>query len=60
MLVIDLSRGTFHVGFYKREAEKVTTRWFSTKGEFQSLPKEIQNEFYYGHNPKMTPNDDPP
>jgi hypothetical protein len=52
MLVIDLRRGVFHVGFYRRESEKVTIQWFSSEGEFQTLPKEIQDEFYYGHNPK--------
>jgi hypothetical protein len=52
MLVIDLRRGAFHVGFYKHEAEKVTIQWFSSEGEFQALPKEIQDEFYYSHNPK--------
>jgi hypothetical protein len=52
MLVIDLRRGAFHVGFYKHEAKKVTIQWFSSEGEFQALPKEIQDEFYYSHNPK--------
>jgi hypothetical protein len=52
MLVIDLRRGVFHVGFYKHEAKKVTIQWFSSEGESQALPKEIQDEFYYGHNPK--------
>jgi hypothetical protein len=52
MLVIDLPRGVFRVGFYKRESEKVTIQWFSSEGEFQALPKEIQDEFYYSHNPK--------
>jgi hypothetical protein len=52
LLVIDLSRSAFHVGFYKRESKKVTVKWISSEGEFQALPKEIQDEFYYGHNPK--------
>jgi hypothetical protein len=52
MLVIDLRRGVFHVGFYKRKSEKVTIQWFSSEGEFQTLPKEIQDEFYYSHHPK--------
>jgi hypothetical protein len=52
MLVIDLGRGAFHVGFYKHEAKKVTIQWISSEEEFQALPKEIQDEFYYGHNPK--------
>jgi hypothetical protein len=52
MLVIDLARGAFHVGFYKHETKKVTIQWISSEGEFQALPKEIQDEFYYGHNPK--------
>jgi hypothetical protein len=52
MLVIDLDRGAFHVGFYKHDAKKVTIQWISSEGEFQALPKEIQDEFYHGHNPK--------
>ena len=52
MLVIDLSRGAFHIGFYKHDAKKVTIQWISSEGEFQALPKEIQDEFYHGHNPK--------
>jgi|Kansoi400Nextera_1026152.scaffolds.fasta_scaffold01635_1 hypothetical protein len=52
MLVIDLSRSAFHIGFYKHESKKVTVEWISSEGEFQALPKEIQDEFYYGHNPK--------
>jgi hypothetical protein len=52
MLVIDPGRSAFHIGFYKRESRKVTVKWISSEGEFQALPKEVQDEFYYGHNPK--------
>jgi hypothetical protein len=52
MLVIDLSRNAFHIGFYKAENKKVTVKWISSEGEFQALPKEIQDEFYYSHTPR--------
>jgi hypothetical protein len=52
MLVIDLPHDWFHVGFYRHEAGKNTVKWISSAGEFQDLPKEVQEEFYFGHNPK--------
>jgi hypothetical protein len=53
MLVIDLRRDRFHVGFYRHDADKDTIKWISSEGEFQDLPKEVQEEFYYRHNPKL-------
>jgi len=52
MLAIDLKDGRFHIGFYDHKSERVTIKWISSEGEFQNLPKEIQDEFYHGHNPR--------
>jgi hypothetical protein len=53
MLVVDLKRERFHIGFYRGYyQDKTTLEWISSDGEFQDLPKEIQQEFYYGHNAK--------
>jgi hypothetical protein len=53
MVVIDLKRGRFHVGFYHGYyQQKTTIEWISSEGEFFDLPKEIQDEFYYQHNVK--------
>ena len=53
MLVIDLKRKRFHVGFYcGYYQQKTTIEWISSEGEFYDLPKEIQDEFYYQHNVK--------
>ena len=52
MLVIDLRHERFHVGFYRYSQDKTAIKWISSQGEFYDLPKEIQDEFYYGHNTK--------
>jgi hypothetical protein len=53
MLVVDLRRERFHVGFYRGYyQDKTTIEWISSDGEFYDLPKAIQEEFYYGHNAK--------
>jgi len=53
MLVIDLKRQRYHVGFYRGYyQQKTTIEWISSDGEFYDLPKEIQEEFYYQHNVK--------
>jgi hypothetical protein len=50
MLVIDLQREQFHVGFYLHR-EHVTVMWVSSEGDIHDLPKEIQDAFYYMHHP---------
>jgi len=53
MLVIDLKRNRFHVGFYcGYYQQKTTIEWISSEGEFYDLPKEVQDEFYHQHNPR--------
>ena len=53
MLVVDLKRERFHVGFYRGYyQDKTTIEWISSEGEFHDLPREIQEEFYFGHNAK--------
>ena len=50
MLVIDLKRMRFYVGFYDYHQQKTTIVWISSEGEFYDLPKAVQDEFYYEHN----------
>jgi len=53
MVVIDLKRKRFHVGFYRGYyQQKTTIEWISSEGEFYDLPKEVQDEFYHQHNPR--------
>jgi len=49
MLVVDLQREAFHVGFYEGYEGKTIIKWVSSEGEFLDLPKDIRDEFYHGH-----------
>jgi hypothetical protein len=49
MLVIDLKRTRFHVGFYEHREKKTTTRWISSAGDFEDIPRSVREEFYHRH-----------
>jgi hypothetical protein len=54
-LAFNLKNGAMHVGFYKRESHREIVRWFYSQPQDESddLPKEVQDEFLYMHEPKL-------
>jgi len=47
LLAVNLSDGSMHVGFWNRdEPNSRKIRWFSTKGDYKDLPKEILGPWY--------------
>jgi hypothetical protein len=55
MLALNLKNGAMHVGFYKHESHREIVRWFYSQPQDDpdELPKEIQDEFLYMHEPKI-------
>lgn len=49
MLIIDVKNEKLWVGFFSREEESVSTRWYGTNDDYSVLPDEIKKEFLSRH-----------
>jgi len=55
ILAVNLHDGSMHVGFWnKDEQNSRKIRWFSTKGNYKDLPKEILDRWYNGIRQELT------
>ncbi len=52
IVIIGLESKAIHIGFYEGYQNKSATSWFSNKGEYSELPKEILESFAAMHIPK--------
>jgi hypothetical protein len=47
ILAVNLHDGSMHVGFWNEDEQNSRKiRWFSTKGDYRDLPKEILDPWY--------------
>ena len=49
MIVIDLQKKRVWAGFFSRETDRVSTRWYSNADDYSVLPSEIKQEFLTRH-----------
>jgi hypothetical protein len=55
ILAVNLHDGSMHVGFWNRDEQNSRKiRWFSTKGNYKDLPKEVLDPWYNGIRQELT------
>jgi hypothetical protein len=45
VVIVDVKKQQLWVGLFSREAQRTSTRWYGTAGDYFALPEEIKKDF---------------